>query len=110
VQEIDYDLEVGSPASSTVLKCFLEACGVEELSTVLDRTLACALDHVLNSEPTEYVVVSHDLLQKRNSCILAHGLMSVGERSAKKFLEYVDAVVARPEVRASGGDTWLGEL
>jgi hypothetical protein len=37
--------------------------------------------------------VLRDLLQKRNHSILAHGLEPIGEKSAVRFLEYVDAMV-----------------
>ena len=54
--------------------------------------------------------VFRDLLQKRNNSILAHGLKPVGEGPAKKFLEYVDAMIDRPEVRASAEHLRLREL
>ena len=39
-----------------------------------------------------------DLLQKRNHSILAHGLEPIGEKAARRFLEYVDGLVEAPEV------------
>ena len=51
-----------------------------------------------------------DLLQQRNNSILAHGLKPVGETSARRFLEYVDAMVREPEIRITSEHAQLREL
>ncbi len=89
---------------------FLETTRLAQLPEDLDLTRARALDRILNGEATEDDNVFRDLLQKRNNSILAHGLKPVGEGSAKKFLEYVDAMVDRAEVRASAEHARLREL
>jgi CRISPR-associated protein (TIGR02710 family) len=89
---------------------FLEISRLAQLPEDLDLTRARALDRILSGEATEDDNVFRDLLQKRNNSILAHGLKPVGEGSARKFLEYVDAVVDRPEIRASAGHPRLREL
>jgi len=43
--------------------------------------------------------VLRDLLQKRNHSILAHGLEPIGEKPAKRILEYVDAMVGEEKAR-----------
>ncbi len=90
-------------------KSFLEAAHLSGLPQDLDLTRARALDRVLNDEVHEDDNVFRDLLQKRNNSILAHGLNPVGEGPARKFLEHVDAMVDRPEVRASAGHSRLGK-
>lgn len=79
---------------------FLEAARLPELPRDLDLTRARALDRVLNGEVAEDDNVFRNLLQQRNNSILAHGLEPIGAGSAEKFLEYVDAMVDRPEIRA----------
>jgi CRISPR-associated protein (TIGR02710 family) len=89
---------------------FLEASRLAQLPEDLDLTRARILDRILSGEATEDDNVFRDLLQKRNNSILAHGLKPVGEGSARKFLEYVDAVVNRLEIRASAEHSRLREL
>ncbi len=89
---------------------FLEASSLAELPEDLDLTRARALDRILNAEAAEDDNVFRDLLQKRNNSILAHGLKPVGEGPAKRFLEYVDAMVDRADVRASAEHSRLREL
>ncbi len=89
---------------------FLEVTGLAQLPEDLDLTRARALDRVLNGEATEDDNVFRDLLQKRNNSILAHGLRPVGEGPARRFLEYVDATVGRPEIRASAEHCAIREL
>lgn len=89
---------------------FLEATRLSELLQDLDLTRARALDRILNGGVAEDDNAFRDLLQKRNHSILAHGLEPVGEGPARTFLEYVDAMVDRPEVRAAAGHARLGGL
>ena len=89
---------------------FLEASRLAQLPEDLDLTRARMLDHILSGEATEDNNVFRDLLQKRNNSILAHGLKPIGEGSARKFLEYGDAVVNQPEIRTSAEHSRLREL
>jgi CRISPR-associated protein (TIGR02710 family) len=89
---------------------FLETTRLAQLPEDLDLTRARALDRILNGEPTEDNKVFRDLLQKRNGSILAHGLEPVGEGPARKFLEYVDNMVDRPEIQAAAQHSRLREL
>ncbi len=89
---------------------FLETTRFAQLPEDLDLTRARALDRILNGEATEDDNLFRDLLQKRNNSILAHGLKPVGESSAKRFLEYVDGMVNRPEIRNSAEHPRLREL
>ncbi len=89
---------------------FLKVTRLAQLPEDLDLTRARALDRILNGEAMEDDNLFRDLLQKRNNSILAHGLKPVGEGPANKFLEYVDAMIAKPEVRASAEHLRLREL
>ena len=89
---------------------FLEATRLAELPEDLDLTRARTLDRILGGEPLEDENVFRDLLQKRNNSILAHGLEPIGEASARRFLEYVDSTVSRPEIRALAEHSYLREL
>jgi CRISPR-associated protein (TIGR02710 family) len=89
---------------------FLKTSRLAELPEDLDLTRARILDGILSGEATQDVNVFRDLLQKRNNSILAHGLKPVGEGSALKFLEYVDALVNRPETRVPAEHSRLREL
>jgi CRISPR-associated protein (TIGR02710 family) len=89
---------------------FREATGAARLPETLDLVRARTLDGILRDEAHEGDNVLRDLRQQRNNSILAHGLKPVGEGSARKFLEYVDAVVDRPEIRAPAGHPRLREL
>ncbi len=89
---------------------FLEATGQQELPRDLDLMRARTLDRVLSGEVGEEDNILRDLLQKRNSSILAHGLDPMGETSARRFLKYVDAMVDQPETRAAAEHARLREL
>lgn len=89
---------------------FLEATGLAELPVELDLTRARALDRILGGEATEDDDLFRDLLQKRNNSILAHGLEPIAGGAARKFLDYVDGVVDRPQVRTSAEHARLREL
>ncbi len=89
---------------------FLEVTTLTQLPTTLDLARARTLDHALSGKVGEKDNLLQDLLQQRNSSILAHGLQPVGERSAKRFLEYVDAMVDEPESRAAAEHARLREL
>ncbi len=87
---------------------FLKTTRLSQLPQDLDLTRA--LDRILNGEATEDDNVFRDLLQKRNSSILAHGLVPVSAGVARKFLQYVDEVVDRPQIRAFAEHVRLREL
>jgi CRISPR-associated protein (TIGR02710 family) len=89
---------------------FIDDSRLAQLPEDLDLTRARMLDHILSGEATEDNNVFRDLLQKRNNSILAHGLKPVSEGSARKFLEYGDAVVNQPEIRTSAEHSRLREL
>ncbi len=89
---------------------FLEATRLAQLPEDLDLTRARALDRILNGETAQDDNVFRDLLQKRNNSILAHEFKLVGEGPARRFLEYVDAVVDKPQVRSSAEHPRLREL
>lgn len=78
---------------------FLEETKSKELPPVLDLMKARVLDRILNGRVPGEDPVLRDLLQKRNRSILAHGLEPIGEKSAVRFLQYVDAMVDKPEIR-----------
>lgn len=89
---------------------FLEAAGLDELPEVLALRHARLLDRVLDGGVSEDDEVLRDLLQQRNRSILAHGLEPIGEKAALRFLEYVDALVEAPEVRAGAEHATLRGL
>lgn len=89
---------------------FLEATRLSELPRDLDLSRARALDRILNGGVAEDDNAFRDLLQKRNNSILAHGLEPIGENSARRFLQYVDAMVNRPKITASARHARLREL
>jgi hypothetical protein len=89
---------------------FLEESRLAQLPEDLALTRARMLDRILSGEAVEDDNVFRDLLQKRNNSILAHGLKPVGEGSARKFLEYVDVMINRPEIGASAEYSRLREL
>jgi CRISPR-associated protein (TIGR02710 family) len=91
-------------------KRFCEATGLDRLPQVLDLVRARMLDGILGDEPHTDDNVLRDLLQKRNSSILAHGLHPISEASAGRFLEYVDAMVDESKVRTSAEHLRLREL
>ena len=89
---------------------FREATGMERLPETLDLVRARTLDEILGNEAHEDDNVLRDLLQKRNSSILAHGLEPIGKSSAIRFLEYVDTMVDEFETRTAAGHVRLREL
>ena len=89
---------------------FLQATRLSELPEDLDLTRARALDRILGEDVGEDDNVLRDLMQKRNNSILAHGLEPMGERSAVRFLEYVDGMVGEAEIRARAEHARLREL
>ena len=89
---------------------FLEDTRFAQLPDDLDLTRARTLDRILSGEVAEDSNVFRDMLQKRNNSILAHGLRPVGDDSAIKFLEYVDATIDSSEIRISAGHARLRGL
>jgi len=79
---------------------FLERMGLSELPSYLDLLRARTLDLILHEESSEEEPVLRDLLRQRNHSILAHGLSPIGEKSARRFLEYVDGLIEASETRA----------
>ena len=82
----------------SVREAFLETTRLRELPSDLDLMRARVLDRAMNGDVTEDDSVFRDLLQQRNNSILAHGLKPIGSSSARRFLEYVDAMVDEPRV------------
>ena len=72
---------------------FLKAMRLAGLPSDLDLTRARALDRILNSNVAEDDGVFRNMLQQRNSSILAHGLEPIGEKAAMQFLDHVDGMV-----------------
>lgn len=89
---------------------FMASTGLEQLPETLDLTRARTLDLILDQHQTEDDNVLRDLLQKRNNSILAHGLDPIEESSAKRFLDYVDEMVKRPDIKDLAGHARLREL
>lgn len=89
---------------------FLGATGLTELPPTLDLVRARTLDRVLEDEAAEDDNVLRDLLQQRNSSILAHGLDPISEASAKRFLQYVDTMINESAIRATAEHSRLREL
>ncbi len=88
---------------------FLKATNLTQLTETLDLVRARTLDQILSDQHKDDNVL-RDLLQQRNSSILAHGLEPVGKGSAKKFLNYVDATVDEPEIQLTAEHLRLREL
>ena len=88
---------------------FLTRTRLPELPSELDLTRARTLDRLLNGDLDEDTNVLRDLLQQRNNSILAHGLEPVGEKAARKFLEYVDAMVSIAKDRSPAAHAKLGD-
>lgn len=88
----------------------LEVTGLSRLPETLDLVRVRALDGILGDEAHSEDNVLRDLLQKRNSSILAHGLEPMSERSATRFLQYVDGMVGETEVRTVAVHARLREL
>ncbi|MBA3424097.1 MAG: TIGR02710 family CRISPR-associated protein [Rubrobacter sp.] len=89
---------------------FLEEAGSSELPEVLALHHARLLDRILGGEEVGDDAVLRDLLQQRNRSILAHGLEPIDEKSALRFLEYVDALVETPEARVGAEHATLRGL
>lgn len=89
---------------------FVEATGLARLPDTLDLVRARTLDRILEGEAAQDDNVLRDLLQQRNSSILAHGLDPISEASAKRFLQYVDTMIDEPETRATAEHSRLREL
>jgi CRISPR-associated protein (TIGR02710 family) len=89
---------------------FLEETSLAQLPETLDLVRARTLDMILSGEPPDKDNVLRDLLRQRNSSILAHGLEPIGGASARRFLEYVDAMVDQPEIRVMAEHAWIREL
>lgn len=81
-------------------KLFLGQMGLAELPSYLDLLRARTLDLILHEESSEKEPVLRDLLRQRNHSILAHGLNPIGEKSARRFLEYVDGLIEASDTRA----------
>jgi CRISPR-associated protein (TIGR02710 family) len=94
----------------SVQERFLEVTGLSRLPETLDLVRARTLDGILGNEAHKDDNVLRDLLQKRNSSILAHGLDPIGESSADRFARYVVAMVDEPEVRAKAEHLRLRQL
>jgi CRISPR-associated protein (TIGR02710 family) len=89
---------------------FLEATRLTQLPETLDLQRARTLDGILTGEVDEDDKILRDLLQQRNSSILAHGLKPIAEKSATRFLECVDGMIDEPEARIVAEHTRLREL
>jgi len=82
---------------------FLELVELEKLPEDLGLRHARFLDHLLSGkDPEEEDATFRGLLSARNSSILAHGLNPISQRTAEKFLEYLDTLVTVPEDLRSG--------
>jgi hypothetical protein len=77
---------------------------------MLDLVRARTLDGILGDGAYQDDNVVRNLLQKRDSFILAHGLEPIDESSARRFLEYVDTMVDQPKTRAAAEHARLREL
>ena len=64
---------------------------------------ARTLDHLLSGkDPEEEDAAFQKLLSACNSSILAHGVDPIGQRTAEKFLQYLDTLATVPEELRSG--------
>ncbi len=89
---------------------FLDAAGLAQLPVMLDLTRARTLDRLLSGDGLEEDNVFRDLLQQRNRSILAHGLKPIEEAPARRFLEYIDDMVDRPQLRSAAEHARLREI
>ncbi len=89
---------------------FLEEAELGEPPEILALRHARLLDRILDGEDAGDDAVLRDLLQKRNRSILAHGLEPIDKNSAKRFLEYVGAMVHEPRIQALAEHAKLTEL
>ncbi len=82
---------------------FLELVQRKSLPEGLGLRHARTLDHLLSGkDPVEDDAAFQKLLSARNSSILAHGVDPIGQRTAEKFLQYLDTLVTVPEDLRSG--------
>jgi len=79
---------------------FLREAGLNEPPEVLALHHARLLERILSGEAGEKDAVLRDLLRQRNRSILAHGLEPIGEKAARRFLEYVEEMIGEEEVRS----------
>ena len=91
-------------------KAFLESTRLAELPSDLDLTRARALDRILNGDVAKDDGVFRNLLQQRNSSILAQGLQPIDEKAATQFLDYVDEMVDGPPDGSMALHAKLGDL
>ncbi len=76
----------------------------------MDLHRARTLDRILSAEESTEDPALRNLLRQRNHSILAHGFEPVGEKAARGFLDYVDAMVREPEARVLAEHVRLREL
>jgi len=82
---------------------FLDLVQTKELPEGLGLRHARILDHLLSGkDPEEDDAAFQKLLSARNSSILAPGVDPIGQRTAEKFLQYLDTLVTVPEELRSG--------
>src|SRR5215211_8811197 len=82
---------------------FLELVQTKMLPEGLGLRHARTLDHLLSGkDPEEDDAAFQKLLSGRNSSILAHGVDPIGQKTAEKFLQYLDTLVTVPEELRSG--------
>jgi CRISPR-associated protein (TIGR02710 family) len=82
---------------------FLELVQTKQVPEGLGLRHARILDHLLSGkDPEEDDATFQKLLSARNSSILAHGVDPIGQRTAEKFLQYLDTLVTVPEDLRSG--------
>lgn len=82
---------------------FLELVQTKELPEGLGLRHARLLDHLLSGKvPEDDDATFQSLLSARNSSILAHGVDPISQRTAEKFLQYIDTLVTVPEDLRSG--------
>ena len=85
----------------TVREQFLEEVQTKELPESLGLMRARLLDHLLSGKAPEDDIVLQGLVSARNTSILAHGMDPISQRTAEKFLKYLDTlVVVREDLRA----------
>lgn len=91
------------PVAATVVHYF-----VDELLKIRYKIASLGKDDRVDGLEDDAVL--RDLLQKRNHSILAHGLEPIGEKPARRFLEYVDAMVGEEKPRTEAEHVTLRGL
>jgi CRISPR-associated protein (TIGR02710 family) len=82
---------------------FLDLVQTKELPEGLGLRHARILDHLLSGkDPEEDDAAFQKLLSARTSSILAHGVYPIGQRTAEKFLQYLDTLMTVPDELRSG--------